>query len=413
LSNRLLVLDDDPRICRLISRAAAKKGFTPYQLSDSREFAVALTTHEPDKVIVDLNMPGVDGVQLLDIMAEVGADCTIYIISGGDERLIQSTLELGARMGLRMGGGLRKPFDIAQLLEMLAKFDSNPIEKNLDRSAQASGVEMHQPNIAMLKDELPAALRKGDIVSFYQPLVSFETGHMLGAEALCRWHHEQYGLLQPGIILPLTQDLGLMSEFTLRLFERSLRDFKLWEDAGGDLYLSVNLHPSLLEDGDLPEKLAAITRTASVDCEQVCFEVTECEDYAKSIRAMNVLSRLRIKGFGLSLDDFGVGFSSMQKLHQLPFSELKIDRSFVSKVAIDAGARAIVKSALTLGQDLNLPVVAEGIASKVVWNWLKEAGCPRAQGYFSGLPGDHQSVIDLLGVSFSNSGVAALRGCAE
>lgn len=392
---QLLVLDDDPRFCRYIERAATKIGFNTHTVSNPANFPQELARHNPSHIIVDLSMPGMDGIQVLDYLSTAGVHAVVYVVSGVDKKLLQNTVKLGSKMGLNMGGVLSKPFEFHDLSMMLTGESPEAVGKT-------KGPELRTndgPGVIVPKEDFPVALRRGEIVPFYQPIFSLRTNSIVGVEALCRWHHERLGIITPGVLMPIAQEMGLMEDLSLSLLRYSLEDLNCWDSLGVNLSLSINLAPCLLENENLPALLEKHVRQAGIECSRICLEVTEEEDYMSSIAVTNLLSRLRVKGFGLSLDDFGTGFSSLEKLHHLPFTELKIDRSFVATVLHDDNAKAIVKSALSLGADLGIPVVAEGIEGEdapLIMDWLRSAGCALAQGYGLGKPGDFQSVLDLV-----------------
>jgi EAL domain-containing protein (putative c-di-GMP-specific phosphodiesterase class I) len=213
-------------------------------------------------------------------------------------------------------------------------------------------------------------------------------GAIVGAEALVRWQHPEVGLVAPALFLARAERSGFMRALTLAVLDASVRQCRRWADAGHHVPVAVNLSPALLDDLSLPDEVERVTLGAGVSPADVTLEVTESVAIARRQLAMDILTRLRLKGFRLALDDFGVGFSSLLELQHMPFTDLKIDKSFVADAAADASAHAIVDAVIGLGHRLSLRIVAEGIETQPTWALVRTAGCDVAQGFFISRPLD-------------------------
>jgi EAL domain-containing protein (putative c-di-GMP-specific phosphodiesterase class I) len=244
-----------------------------------------------------------------------------------------------------------------------------------------------------------------ELVLHFQPQLDIEHGEIAGVEALVRWQHPEQGLIGPDRFIPLAERFGWMRELTSLVLNMSIVQIQKWKDADFDVTVSINIAADNITSLALPEQLADLLREKKLDPTRLTLEVTESSLMGELATALDILTRLRMKGIKLSIDDFGTGYSSLVQLHRMPFTELKIDRSFVSNMTDDEEARAIVKTCILLGHDLGMQVVAEGIEQPSHLNLLWQMGCDIAQGYLLSrpIPGD-----DLLAWA-QNGGLAEMR----
>lgn len=373
-AKRLLVVDDDPRVIRLLLRVAKKLGFEGSAISNPADFDRAYEEAVPDVLLLDLSMPGVDGVELLRRLGERGSTSAIFVISGVDSRVLDTTILLGAELGLNMTGAFTKPIDIELLRSRLT--DLRPV------SAARNGPRCNSIDEASLRH----AIESDELEAFYQPQVNLKSGKACGVEVLVRWRHPELGRVSPDRFIPLAEQTGLIAPLTYRVVEIALADVSRWEGVSDELNLAVNFSPTLLDDLELPDRLAAMLKKRRFRTSRLVLEVTETAAMEDSAKSMDILTRLRIKGFGLSIDDFGTGSSSLTQLYRLPYEEIKVDRSFVGKVTTDREAAAIVRSTIDLGHSMSLRVVAEGIEDQETLDWLVDLGCDIGQGYYLSKP---------------------------
>jgi c-di-GMP-specific phosphodiesterase len=235
-----------------------------------------------------------------------------------------------------------------------------------------------------LEGELPAALERGEIAPFYQPVMRLKDGGLAGFEALARWRHPRRGLLAPNAFLPLCEELGMMGELGGAMRREAARQLAAWRAVRAsfaDLAVAVNLSAGELQRPELLAEAQALRRERDLPPGALKLEVTESEVMRDPESAAVILQKLRTAGVRLSLDDFGVGFSSLAYLTRLPFDTLKIDAWFVRSMESDPGAAKIVASVVRLGQDLDLEIVAEGVEAEAAARRLKALGCDYGQGY--------------------------------
>ncbi|MFN8630468.1 MAG: EAL domain-containing response regulator [Chloroflexota bacterium] len=371
IAPRLVALDDDPVVGAFVADVARRAGFDVDIAESAETFRNALR-RPADVVTVDLLVPGTDGVEVLRDIAQLDPSPEVVIISGLDERVIDGARRVALDFGLRVRGQVQKPFRASDLRDILAEHHEPALMPV--RSAPTS-------HVAVCRDELRRAILHGELVLQYQPQISLATGEWLGAEALVRWQHPVHGLLQPGQFLDLADDELLASELTVAVMRTAAAEWaELGLATGRDLTLSVNLHPLALADPGFAALVLNATAAAGLPPERVVLEVTEVAPTSGAL-ALSTLTRLRMRGFGLSIDDFGTGHSSLERLSRVPFTELKVDRGFVMELGRSDWARTIAAQSVTLAKALGLRAVAEGIEDEATMAWLRGIGCDAGQGF--------------------------------
>jgi diguanylate cyclase (GGDEF)-like protein len=256
-----------------------------------------------------------------------------------------------------------------------------------------AGVRVYQPEddhntprrLALIGDLREAIeLRELDVV--YQPKVDPRSDLVVGVEALARWDHRAHGEVAPDEFIALAEESGLMRPLTLQVVEAALRRCSQWREAHENLHVAVNLSPSGLVDSALPDVVGRLLAETGVPPGALTLEITETSLMADPKRGLATLDRLHALGVKLSIDDFGTGYSSLRRLRELPIDEVKIDRSFVRRLAVDRSDRAVVRSAVQLGHALGLEVVAEGVEDGEAYAYLGQYDCDTVQGFFLSKP---------------------------
>jgi diguanylate cyclase len=258
--------------------------------------------------------------------------------------------------------------------------------QNLGISAYDPAADDHSPGRLALLGELRRALERGELVLHYQPKISISTGVVVGAEALVRWQHPTRGLVFPDAFVPAAEHTGLIGPLTSYVLEAAVSQARIWAAAGRALPVSVNLSARNLLDERLPDEVAARLASHGLRASLLDLEVTESAIMTEPARACRVLERLAALGVGLSIDDFGAGYTSLGQLKTLPVTELKIDRSFVMPMMEDISSALIVHSVVDLGHNLGLTIVAEGVETAQALSVLTTYGCDIAQGYHIARP---------------------------
>ncbi len=237
-----------------------------------------------------------------------------------------------------------------------------------------------------LLGELRHAIEQEEMVLYYQPKVSFETGRIAGMEALVRWKHPRLGFMQPDEFMPLLEQTGLVRPLTYWTLKAAIQQCARLNESGLNLRMALNLSARMIFDLQLPEQVTSVLDANRVPPGQITLEVTESAIMAYPERTLENIIRLDSTGVLLSVDDFGTGYSSLSHLQKLPVAELKIDKSFVQDMDTNANDETIVRSMIELARNLGLKVTAEGVETQKIWDMLKSHGCDLAQGYFMSKP---------------------------
>ncbi|MBV9605115.1 MAG: EAL domain-containing protein [Solirubrobacterales bacterium] len=237
-----------------------------------------------------------------------------------------------------------------------------------------------------LAAQLRRGIERGELVVHYQPKVPLQGGGALALEALVRWNHPQLGCIGPDGFIPLAEQTGIIKPLTEKVLEASLEQCRRWRRAGLEVTVSVNVSTRSLLDHDLPVIIGSLLARLNLHASALQLEITETRIVADAPRARASLEELRAMGVMIAIDDFGTGYSSLSQLQQLPVDEIKIDRSFVTRMESDRQDAVLVHSIIDLGRNLGLRVTAEGVETENVMRVLAELGCDYAQGFHVGRP---------------------------
>jgi diguanylate cyclase (GGDEF)-like protein len=259
-------------------------------------------------------------------------------------------------------------------------------EAHVSCKVYAAALDRHSVRRLSVLSEFRRALDSDEIVVFYQPIMRMDGARLHGAEGLVRWQHPELGLLPPSDFIPIVEQTDLIAPLTRRVLQRSVADCARWRRAGQELKVSANLSVRNLLDPDLPSLIGDLLERYDLSPDALQLEITESMLMSDPDRSLLTLTGLSQLGVGLSVDDYGTGYSSLANLRRLPIDELKLDRSFVSPMLRDENDLIIVRSTINLGHDLGLNVVAEGIEDEATRSRLADLGCDLAQGYYFSKP---------------------------
>ncbi len=334
---------------------------------------LALLVLPPDVLIIDLEMPVMDGVELIEQLNERALSIPLIVASSREVVLINTVETMARNLGIPVVAGIRKPL---QRESLAAAFEA--------WSGQLAAPVVTASRVAqepVTRHDLAEAIESGEIAVHYQPKVDMAKGTACGVEALARWTHPTLGEIRPDRFIPLAEREGLIHALTMAVLRQAFGVAARWNADGRRLSMAVNLSPRLLEEPALVRELSTLLERHGLEARQIVLEITESSVVDCMGVALGVLARLRLKGFGLSIDDYGTGFSSMQQLARIPFTELKVDRAFVHGAHQRTNLRVILQSALDMARQLGLVTVAEGIESPVDWQLVRDSGCGVGQGF--------------------------------
>jgi len=333
-------------------------------------------TRPVDIVISDLEMPGMDGMEFVRHLGETGVRVSIILASALERKLLASIATMSEAYGINLLGVVEKPITPAKLEALITLH--KPAQVQWGRSKTAG------PTFTL--EEIAAGLKNNEFEPFFQPKVELATGRVKGAEALARWRHPQHGIIAPYAFIEPLEDNDLIDELAWVMLRKAAAFCSTWRSAGLEATVSVNLSLKSLTDTRLADRVTELVLSENLEPRHMVLELTESAATTDVGKALENLARLRIKGFGLSIDDYGTGYSSMQQLTRIAFTELKIDQSFVTNATKQESAKVILESSLDMARKLNITAVAEGVETQADWNLLRQLGCGLAQGFFIARP---------------------------
>ena len=377
---RLLVMDDDPMVAEVaasIVQTLGGQGRTTTRVSGLLE---AINNWAPTHIAVDLAMPDVDGVEVMNMLARRRCSARIIISSGMGEEVLAAAMRAASANGLDVAGVLPKPFKLQQLKALLASSspaaDASPFAGQTPATAKAP---------ALAPADLRRALESGAMFPMFMPKVECSSGQLTGFESHARWRHPQFGVLNAAQFIGLAERSGLIAPLTETINAQALN----WLGETypeGPVGLTLRLSAASLGDLTLVETLARQCEKVALDPHRITLQISEAAAMSETANALQLLTRLRIKGFKLSLGNVGIGSLSLARLVRLPLSELILDHSLCSSAGNTPDGRAVAKALVGLGKSLGLTVTASGIESGEGLLYFCELGCDRATGFFIAKP---------------------------
>ena len=377
------IIDDEPGIAQVALDVAIDCGYNARIATSGAALDAAADTC--DVILLDLIMPGMDGVEVLRNLAAAGSRAQIILMSGMDRRMLESARKVAAMQNLRVAGVLNKPFRPAELRDLLTGLIANT--NNAVGKKMGTPQKMSAPQVVLTVKDLADAIAHDELVIHYQPKLNLADQSWIGVEALVRWQHPVHGLLYPDAFVHLAEGSELALPFTYEVARKAVADCAVMiETMNFEGSLAINIPPSALTEATVPERLLEILSGSALEPSRLVVEITETSIPSGLALSLDIQTRLRMRGIRLSIDDFGTGHSSLERLHEAPFDELKIDMMFVRGAEHDPALRMIAESAVKLGHSLGMVVTAEGVENAEALAWLTRIGCDYAQGYHISRP---------------------------
>jgi EAL domain-containing protein (putative c-di-GMP-specific phosphodiesterase class I)/CheY-like chemotaxis protein len=372
MSKNLLVVDDQRLDRAIASHAATRAGFAvtcAACINDVRELLEQGAKF--DFILLDLSLGQEDGLEVLPLVARHNSSAVVVLASAFDGRILAASQRVASGLGLLVAGVLRKPILPTALQRLL-------------RQAPRTGHAGSNTAREIPASELHAAITGGQIRPWFQPKTSLADGTVVGSEALARWMRPDGQMIAPSDFIPLAESAGLIAELTDSMLDQALRACALWRSQRPDCWVAVNVSPLLLDDPGLTDRVDQRLQQHGVPPGALVLEITESTGIPDTPTAIEILTRLRIRGVNLSIDDFGTGHSSLLSLVRMPFNEMKIDQTFVREAIDNRDSRKVVRASASLGRELGLNVVAEGVETAAMADMVEDAGCHVGQGWLYG-----------------------------
>ena len=340
-----------------------------------------------DLILTDLNMPHMDGIELLGTLAKSVATQSFFIavMSSVSSDVLDAVQGIADASSLELLTVLPKPVRLEDIRRILDTCDPE-----LHQSA-TPGVDLD-----VTVAEVEAALNAGLLIPYFQPKVSIPGRKLMGVEALVRWNHPVHGILSPALFVQHLEQGDIALRFFYQFLSSACSVLKGLLGSMDKFHCSINLPVPLLLEADLVEKMEFIMQAHGLKNHAIVLELTETTLMSNLAPSLGTLARLRMKGFGIAMDDYGTGYSSMKQLSCCPFSEIKIDREFVHDAVNSNKKLAILTAAIEMCRRLNLVSVAEGVETEADWQQLEAIGCDLAQGYFISRPLSAEKFIEWL-----------------
>jgi len=371
--NSVLVVDDSSAIRQFMDQSLCDLGVNSVDTCADAFSAykrVRLDPHRYNGVFVDLNMPGMDGIELLRALGETEYDGGVVIVSAMDSRVLQLAVDIAKNHKVNLLGCVPKPIKERELALSVQKMQSNRRDSDFRKGE------------AFTEDELAEAIKKGYVLPYFQPQVAFPSYQRVGFECLARIDLPTKGLISPDNFIPLAESSGMINDLFKSLFEKALPQFMQLKSMvdNRNLTLSVNLSPSQLLDKNIPNYLEQKCIEHGLELKNLIVEVTESQ-VLEGVTKLETFNRLRIKGFSLSLDDFGTGYTNMEQLRSLPFTEIKLDKILSQGVSNDRVSKILVDAICQVSMELGMTVISEGVERIEDIIWLNAVGVQNFQGF--------------------------------
>ncbi len=384
--NHVAIIDDDEEIIKLFDRVAKASGFESFATTDPHAFLEHAEQVKPSHILLDLQMPDIDGVEILRHLSAMESEAKVFFISGFDPKVLDVASKLGREQGLNIVEKVSKPVSAKLLKQLLLR---------------------HKDSDHCSEQRLRAGLANNEFFVVLQPQISAKSRTVKTFEALMRWNHPEHGLIAPDKFIARMEEFELYEELSGFAITQACQAIRAFERVGADdIRISVNISAGDLTDLNLATRLRNICIANGVEPQKLTLEITESVAMENPLAAMDNLARVRLQGFGLSLDDFGTGFSSLAMLRDMPFNEIKVDKTFTAELKDVKSSAEIIRAVVSIGRAFGMNVVAEGCEDTKTFKQLSELGCDLIQGFYVAKPMSLETAIELIERSLKREKVA-------
>lgn len=387
----ILLVDDEPFDLKLAITILSNLGYQRVETASNGNVALdRLSTSDApyDIIICDLNMPEMDGLKFMRHANDRNFYGGMIFLSGEGKRMLGTVLGLSKSYKLNILGALEKPLNPAKLEIMLNNFE--PISAEGD---------FFEPEGSITEAELRSGIMgsaDNQLRLLYQPKVHVSSGEIREVETLARWWNMERGNLGPETFIPLAEQAGLIDELTNEIYRQGIVQVAEWAREGRDLRTAINFSVNSFSKPDFCNFLIDTAAKYKVSPQQIVLEISETQSMMIPVDCLEALMGMRLKRFGLSIDDFGTGNSSLAQLKNIPFTELKVDSAFVRGASQDASALAILETTISLAKKLDMDIVAEGAETREDWDLVERLGVDYIQGFYCAKPMCNEDLLEFL-----------------
>lgn len=326
--------------------------------------------------LIDLALPGIDGLELIGRLAATACPVRLIVVGQVAANLLFAVETMAQAYGVDLLGTLSAPVSGERLQELLGNYTQAPL----------AGVAAADDGASFGFAEVSDGVLEGQFEPFFQPKIELASGHVTGLETFARWRHPQHGLLGPQAFMAALEQRQRMDVLDWSMIEQSIERCRAFHDMGMPISMSINVAPHTLAQANFLTRVGVCLERHRLLPDYLTFEISESSVLSTDAAFVERLLRMRMAGFGLAIDDYGTGRSNLQLLARIPFSELKIDRSFVDGASKKRALGTVLSSCLGLARSLDRKSVAVGVETRQDWEFLQGLGCTYAQGYYIASP---------------------------
>lgn len=385
-SLNVLIVEDSAVQREYLLQLCRDAGMTQFFVAENGQVALPILANQSiDLLICDLEMPDLDGIELLHQIAKLNSTVKVIIVSGRELNLISSVELMAKSDGLNVLGSMQKPIQAEVFQRLVTQLDQKCLQKAVAKTKE----QLPPLDFSELRD----AILQYRFILHYQPKIDRNSGQLAGVEALVRLQHPSRGLVYPGDFIAVCERYQLIDALSYEVLLQAIAQLEQWKKQGFSSTISVNLSATSFENNSFMQQVNKLLAQSPIQPTDLIFEVTETAVIHNMGQALAFLSRLRLSGFGLSIDDYGTGYSSVKQLSQIPFTELKIDRSLVDGIANRPHLQVIFESTVSMCSKLGIHVVAEGVESAADWQYLARFNGLIVQGYYVAKPMNSADLI--------------------
>lgn len=387
----ILLIDDDPFYSQLAVEVLGNLGFDEVAVANDGTAGLdRLNAGDKgyDVIICDLNMPEMNGVEFIRHAAKTKFGGGIILLSGENKRMLETAFGVAKTHDANILGAMSKPINPEQLRETMARLQPSGENKR-------SFTPQEPISETQLRDGIEGSAND-DVLLVYQPKIDVRSGKIVGVETLARWWNKERGILGPGAFIPLAEEKSLIDDLTNTIYRKAVHQAAEWQSENIDLRAAINFSVNSFSRQEFCDFLVDTVQQCNIDPSNLCLEITETQAMTIAVNCLESIIGMRLNRFGLSIDDFGTGNSSLAQLKNIPFTELKVDRAFVTGATSNESALAILEASISLARKLEMVVVAEGVETREDWDLVQDLGVDYVQGFYCARPMSNEDLMGFM-----------------